>query len=256
MNLKYYLRGLGIGVFVTAVIMGIASGKEQMTDEEVRLRARELGMVESTLLSDMANLTRPEQQEDIQDNTGTSGQPEETKPDASSEGTKPEETLPKETEPEEPSDGTKPEETLPEETKPEDSSSAGIKPEETEPEGASSAGTKPGDTPPEETKPDALPADGTEPENPPQQGGEPSEGENNGGNQETVTITINSGQSSVGVSKLLEDAGLVESAAEYDKYLCANGYDKKIRAGTYEIPAGADAELIARIITRSQNVSG
>ncbi len=236
MNLKYYLRGLGIGVFVTAVIMGIASGKEQMTDEEVRLRARELGMVESTLLSDMANLTRPEQQEDIQDNTGTSGQPEETKPDASSEGTKPEETLPKETEPEEPSDGTKPEETLPEETKPEDSSSAGIKPEETEPEGASSAGTKP--------------------ENPPQQGGEPSEGENNGGNQETVTITINSGQSSVGVSKLLEDAGLVESAAEYDKYLCANGYDKKIRAGTYEIPAGADAELIARIITRSQNVSG
>lgn len=221
MNLKYYLRGLGIGVFVTAVIMGIASGKKQMTDEEVRLRARELGMVESTLLSDMANLTRPEQQEDIQDNTGTSGQPEETKPDASSEGTKPEETLPKETEPEEPSDGTEPEETLP-----------------------------------EETKPDALPADGTEPKNPPQQGGEPSEGENNGGNQETVTITINSGQSSVGVSKLLEDAGLVESAAEYDKYLCANGYDKKIRAGTYEIPAGADAELIARIITRSQNVSG
>lgn len=236
MNLKYYLRGLGIGVFVTAVIMGIASGKEQMTDEEVRLRARELGMVESTLLSDMANLTRPEQQEDIQDNTGTSGQPEETKPDASSEGTKPEETLPKETEPEEPSDRTEPEETLPEETKPEDTSSAGIKPEE--------------------TKPDVLPADGTEPENPPQQGGEPSEGENNGGNQETVTITINSGQSSVGVSKLLEDAGLVESAAEYDKYLCANGYDKKIRAGTYEIPAGADAELIARIITRSQNVSG
>ncbi len=138
MNLKYYLRGLGIGVFVTAVIMGIASGKEQMTDEEVRLRARELGMVESTLLSDMANLTRPEQQEDIQDNTGTSGQPEETKPEAPSEGTKPEETLPKETEPKEPSDGTEPEETLPEETKPEDSSSAG---------------TKPGDTPPGESAP-------------------------------------------------------------------------------------------------------
>ena len=30
MNLKYYLRGLGIGIVVTAIIMGIAfGGKEQ-----------------------------------------------------------------------------------------------------------------------------------------------------------------------------------------------------------------------------------
>ncbi|MEZ3425832.1 MAG: hypothetical protein K1W13_00280 [Lachnospiraceae bacterium] len=43
----------------------------------------------------------------------------------------------------------------------------------------------------------------------------------------------------------------MEDAKEYDKYLCANGYDKKIRAGSYEIPKGASDEEIALIITRS-----
>lgn len=48
MKLKYYLRGLGIGIICTAIIMGIAlSGnkKETMTDTEIIERARLLGMV-------------------------------------------------------------------------------------------------------------------------------------------------------------------------------------------------------------------
>ena len=48
--------------------------------------------------------------------------------------------------------------------------------------------------------------------------------------------------------KKLEEAGLIESASEYDLFLYQNGYDKKIRAGTVEIPAGAGQEEIARII--------
>lgn len=56
MTLKYYLRGLGIGIIVTAVIMGISmSGrKATMTDAEVKERAKELGMVESTVLAESA----------------------------------------------------------------------------------------------------------------------------------------------------------------------------------------------------------
>lgn len=51
MERKYYLRGLGIGIVMTAIIMGIAlSGRHKMTDEEVIARARELGMVEDTYL--------------------------------------------------------------------------------------------------------------------------------------------------------------------------------------------------------------
>lgn len=48
MKLKYYLRGLGIGVICTAIIMGIAlSGnkKETLTDAEIIERARLLGMI-------------------------------------------------------------------------------------------------------------------------------------------------------------------------------------------------------------------
>ena len=48
MKLKYYLRGLGIGVICTAIIMGIAlSGnkKETLSDIEIIERARLLGMV-------------------------------------------------------------------------------------------------------------------------------------------------------------------------------------------------------------------
>ena len=54
MEKKYYFRGLGLGIIVTAVIMGIAlsgGGKTiEMTDDEVIARARELGMTEDTRL--------------------------------------------------------------------------------------------------------------------------------------------------------------------------------------------------------------
>ena len=56
MNRKYYLRGLGIGILVTAFILGITSDKSKaMTDEEVMARARELGMVENTVLSNIGS---------------------------------------------------------------------------------------------------------------------------------------------------------------------------------------------------------
>ena len=56
MNLNYYLRGLGTGIVVTALIMGIAAGrKEPMSNAEIKERARALGMVEeeSTHLIDL-----------------------------------------------------------------------------------------------------------------------------------------------------------------------------------------------------------
>ena len=41
MNLKYYLRGLGIGIIVTALIMGIVAGGKgrSLSDEEIIKRA-------------------------------------------------------------------------------------------------------------------------------------------------------------------------------------------------------------------------
>lgn len=47
MKLKYYLRGLGIGVIVTTLILMICFSfqKEEISDEEIRQRAAALGMV-------------------------------------------------------------------------------------------------------------------------------------------------------------------------------------------------------------------
>ena len=76
MKLKYYLRGLGIGMIVTALILGISFSNRQdqtsqiMTDDQIRERAAELGMVGSSELT-LAALQNSEKQP-------TEGTPEET----------------------------------------------------------------------------------------------------------------------------------------------------------------------------------
>lgn len=47
MKLKYYLRGLGIGILVSTIILMIASARHprEMSDKEIIARAQELGMV-------------------------------------------------------------------------------------------------------------------------------------------------------------------------------------------------------------------
>ncbi len=196
MKLKYYLRGLGIGILVTTVILSLAGvGRKNMTDEEVVKRAKELGMVESTLLSDLPDQTKTD----------------EVRP------TEPEISLQPETS--EPEAGPEPEESASTPETPE-------APEET-PEAPKETPVAPEETPvsPEDGNPD-IPAG------------------------ETVTLVIGRGESSTTVSKNLKKAGIVEDAAAFDRFLCNNGYDKKIITGTYEIPYGASEEEIAKIITR------
>lgn len=57
MKLKYYLRGIGLGVIITAIIMGFAlgAGKAPISDAEVIEKAKGLGMVEGGVLSDYSN---------------------------------------------------------------------------------------------------------------------------------------------------------------------------------------------------------
>jgi hypothetical protein len=45
MKLKYYMRGLGIGIILTTLILTIARPQEKMSDKEIMRRATELGMV-------------------------------------------------------------------------------------------------------------------------------------------------------------------------------------------------------------------
>ncbi|MFI3176443.1 MAG: hypothetical protein R3Y67_03000 [Eubacteriales bacterium] len=67
--------------------------------------------------------------------------------------------------------------------------------------------------------------------------------------EEMVLLQIVGGDSSVTVSSKLFALGLIESATEYDQYLCQYGYDKNIRAGNYEFYTGATYEEIAKAIS-------
>ena len=48
MNLKYYLRGLGFGIIVTALVMGFSGSRDKMSDAEIRSRAEALGMTDTS----------------------------------------------------------------------------------------------------------------------------------------------------------------------------------------------------------------
>lgn len=230
MEKKYYFRGLGLGIIVTAVIMGIAlSGggkKEKMTDAEVIARAKELGMIEdSTLLEssreeeakdgqDGAAAEPAQKEEAVRKDIAVAAQAEE----AEEAGQKPE-PVP---DVEEPVAGTpesleEKENRAAESPKESDTAAADQKPAEKKPPADTNEMTKQDEDVP---KPDTV-----------------------------KRVIISSGDGSYTVAKKLSDAGVVSSAEAYDDFLCANGYDKKLRPGTFEIPAHASDEQIAKIVT-------
>ena len=224
MERKYYLRGLGIGIVVTAIIMGIAtSGKRGMTDEEIIARAKELGMVENTVLSEKTEEeAETEAAVDIanaEDATEKSAIEETKKPETSTEQ---KQNTTEETEKPETSEEQK--EKTTEETK---------KPETSEEQKENTT---------EETK---KPETSTERQT-------TADKKEDITSAVVKTITVNSGDGSYTVAKKLAEAGVVTSAENFDTYLCQNGYDKKLRTGNFSIPADASDEQIARIVTGAE----
>lgn len=219
MKLKYYLRGLGIGMAVTALILGISfSGRQgqeaqTLTDEQIRERASELGMVDSSelTLAALQNSAQPQttMEPEVTEEPKLTADPETTtEPEATAEletTTEPKATT-------EPETMTDPEATVEPETM--------TKPETTaEPKMT---------TEPEATEELELT---TAPE------------------QSQTTITIKKGSDSGSVSRMFYEAGLVENAKAFDNYLCNNGYSRSINPGIYEIAPGTSEEEIAKIIT-------
>ena len=203
MKLRYYMRGLGIGILVTALLLVLSGRKENsLSDQQIIERATELGMV----MDDKSVLKESK----------TEAKQEETNPETETEQ---KETTPEPVEQEEQGKVQKVEEPVTEEPKQEKSTPEPVKQEE---QGKIEKVEEPAteETKQEETK-----------------------------QEETVTITVASGASSVSVAKQIEQAGLVDSAADFDSYLCRNGYDKKICVGNHVIPKNATEEEIAKALT-------
>ncbi|MGN1150843.1 MAG: hypothetical protein ACI4SN_01645 [Lachnospiraceae bacterium] len=241
MERKYYLRGLGIGIVVTAIIMGIAtSGKRGMTDEEIIARAKELGMVENTVLSEKTEEeAETEAAVDIanaEDATEKSAIEETKKPETSEEQ---KENTTEETKKPETSEEQK-ENTTEETEKPETSEEQ--KENTTEETKKPETSTEQKQNTTEETK---KPETSTERQT-------TADKKEDITSAVVKTITVNSGDGSYTVAKKLAEAGVVTSAENFDTYLCQNGYDKKLRTGNFSIPADASDEQIARIVTGAE----
>lgn len=220
MNLKYYLRGLGIGIIVTALIMGIVTGGKgkALSDEEIIKRAEQLGM---TMESDVLSETLPEAEEEeapmqedasvqaeLQDNAMEDGEQDPQNAEAAPQEEGAEEGTEQQTE-----------ESIPDEEA-------------------------------EESLPEEIQQDGTEGADAAPEGEDLQEADDQA--EKEIPISISGGEGSMSVCRKLQEAGLVASASEFDTFLCQNGYDKKLKAGDFEIPEQADPEQIARILCRME----
>ncbi len=182
MKLKYYLRGIGIGMIVTAVLFMLGgAGTKPMSDAEIIKRAKDLGLVENTVLKDLA---------------------QEKETDKIKEPLSEQETEISEEESEEISEPVSEEQIA---------DAEGNSAQETGSEGTS---------------------------------------ESDEVIEEFVVIHIISGDSSVSVSQKVFEMGLVESAKEFDTFLCANGYERILAVGQHEVKKGATMQEIADALTR------
>lgn len=261
MERKYYLRGLGLGIAVTAVIMGILTSRDKtMTDQEIIARAKELGMVENTVLSDM-NEEEGQESADISAGQEAEAEPVETDNDSNPDATG--NASAAETAVQDGMAGDTPADT-------EESDAAGRLQNDTEKTGSGSADGSRKDAG-ESGSAGGMQENAGELGSTGKKQGESEESGSagqsqtgvNGGNDNknggdstsspaVKTITVSPGDGSHTVARKLAEAGIVSSADTYDEFLCRNGYDKKLRTGTFSIPAGASEEQIARIVTGAE----
>lgn len=217
MNLKYYLRGLGLGIVMTAVIMGITvpDKERNLTDEEIVEKAKDLGMIEDSELAEYLEEAKVETEERVRNEIAAANAAMEmerlSKEENIGEGG--------ETAVQEPESGAQP------------------KPEEEEEQEATQEGIM-------ESRQSAAEEQDALPDN--------SNGEKEEEISEPVSFIVKKGETPYSIGQRLEEEGLLPEDANFDRFLVDNGYDTKVVAAEYEIPEGADMETIALIITKQK----
>jgi len=212
MNVKSYLKGIGVGMIVASLILIIAGNMSKMSDEDVINRAKELGMIEAS------------QSIQNSDNVSITDTTKETLDAADSvdidESNKTGKTL--------------------EEDKNSEDSNADIR--DIKESSDSSASDKTSDTTQKDNTSETVA------ENKTTETTDKNSDNDTTATGETVKVEVKSGMSSESVSLAVKNAGLVEDDTEFNKYLCENGYDKRLRVGSFDIPSGSDFETISKYL--------
>ena len=212
MRLKYFLRGVGIGILVTTIILTATHASERrMSDSEVIDRAIELGMSFSASHSGQQSGTEEASPDESSTGQETSG--DDVTDDLQHDG---------ETETEMGSQS--PSETVSESTS--DGEASPGKESEAVTGMTTQAITETTETTTELT---------TENNNAGSAAGVMN-------NEVTCTINITKGMSSRTVCDMLKQNGIIEDAADFDRYLIKTGYDDKIMVGEVEVNSGMTYE--------------
>lgn len=260
MNLKYYLRGLGLGIVMAAIALGItASGKKAtLTEEEIIAKAKDLGMVEEEELEKQLEAARAETEQRVKEeaaaeyaaagyDNGIQGMTDETK-DGEADGLSVSREEGQETEDSKEQGEQQGEESGQEAAGEEGKGIA---------DGNGEADNESGSNAEENGNRDigspgqAAQNDGNNSRE--QQADAESDGMTERGmaegEKQTVFI-VKKGESPYSIGKRMEEEGLLPKDAGFDRYLVDHGYDTKVVAAEYEIPADADMDTIAKIITK------
>lgn len=262
---KYILRGLGVGIVVTAVLMGIYT-RQAVADARVKV-LKEYGIGEEAKIVEPEVIPfgdgTPQQTTELNGEadtemaaesaaeTGTAApettaEPEmETKPEAETKteiAAKPEAETKTET-------AAKAEAQTKTETKAETQTKTETKAEaQTKTEAKAETQTK------TEAKTEAQTQKNPETEKNAAESKSAAESaakaETKTDNNKAITIVIVSGDDSGTVARKLHNAGLVANAAEFDAFLMQHGYDKRINTGTKTFNRDDSWQKIAEKITR------
>lgn len=216
MRLKYFLRGVGIGILVTTIILTATHASERrMSDSEVIDRAIELGMSFSASHSGQQSGTEEASLDESSTGQETSG--DDVTDDSQNET---------ETEPGSQSSS----ETVSESTSAGEASTGKVSE-------AVTGMTTQAITETTETTTELT----TEIETAGSAAGIMN-------NEVTCTINITKGMSSRTVCDMLKQNGIIEDAADFDRYLIKTGYDDKIRVGEVEVNSGMTYEELTALL--------
>ena len=291
MSLRAYLRGIGIGMVVTALILTISSGKKTaISDSEIRSRARKLGMVQGNELligtevsnnSASSNSTVDKDSIEIkvddddkkEDGSAANAAKIEKKADSVSNAAKSEKkadsvsaagaSMASASQSTGASGNAKPKVTFSTEKSPAvESVSEAVNAASSASKPRSTSGTDTGDTAASTTAPSAeTTASASETTAPSAETPTPSSEtpassdetsstsrETSTSSGETFILHISRGESSYAAAKALEEAGIVDSAVAFDKYLVSQGIDRQIDAGDHVIPKKGTYEEIGQAL--------
>lgn len=211
MKLKYYLRGLGIGIIITTIILSITfkADTPQMSDQEIIAKAKQLGMVmkeEDTTIGNTQN--RQNNEEDGQAVASTEESPDENAI----------------------------QDTEAVDTETVDTEIVDTQEQEPQTENMQSDAVQSGDVQPENTTDEAA--------------SENVEEAQQEEEREPYTLVVRSGDVCRVICEKLQENGVIDDAEAFRRFLGQKGIASSISTGTYTVPYGLTYDEVYQIIRK------